>query len=90
MRTVILGLIFVVLLGTPALAQYFIVPGGGMLPDGSVRFTIPAGVPYTAPHYAQCEAYGGFGHYMSSPVYPIAYPYVPVPMLQPEPPNRPR
>ncbi|MFH1118043.1 MAG: hypothetical protein V1792_29330 [Pseudomonadota bacterium] len=87
MRTVIPGLILVILLGTQAFAQLSVVPGGGMLPDGSVRFTIPAGVPYTAPHYAQYEAYGAFGHYMSSPVYPISYPYVPVPMAQPGPEN---
>jgi hypothetical protein len=88
MKTVILGLIFVVLVGSPALAQYFIVPGGGMLPDGSVRFSIPVGVPYKAQSHAWHETYGVYSHYMSSPVYWIPYPYVSVPVGRPQPQNK--
>ncbi len=85
MKTVILGLILALLVGSPALAQQFIVPGGGMLPDGSVRFTIPVGVPFKAQHHAWYDSYGAYGQYLSSPVYWIAYPYVAVPMGRPQP-----
>ena len=88
MRRIILGLALVILLGCPALAQYFVVPGGGMLPDGSVRFTIPVGVPYTQQHNEWFGAYGVYSHYLSSPVYWIPYPYVAVPMGRPQPPTK--
>jgi len=85
MKTVILGLVLVILAGSPALAQYYIVPGGGMLPDGSVRPAIPVGVPYKAQYHSWHEAYGGYSPYLGSPVYWISYPYVSVPVGNPQP-----
>lgn len=85
MKTIILGLVLAVLAGSPALAQYFIVPGGGMLPDGSVRVSIPVGVPFTPQSPAWHGAYAAYSPYLGSPVYWISYPYVSVPVGSSQP-----
>jgi len=83
MKAIILGLVLAILAGSPALAQYFIVPGGGLLPDGSVRPSIPVGVPFTPHNPAWHGAYAAYSPYLGSPVYLISYPYVPVPVGSP-------
>lgn len=80
MRRLFLALLLVMVLASQGAAQYFAVPGGALLPDGSLDYTLPAGFPFTInPYSSPGYAYGFYAPYYTSPAYWLAYPYVPVP-----------
>ena len=83
-------LVLFVLLCSSAVAQLRVVPGGAILPDGSLHYIVPAGVPFRHPLLPPA-AYDFPGWRHSAPVSWLSYPFVPVPMTYDEPPRmRPR
>jgi len=72
MKKLLTALMLISVLACPAVAQYFVVPQGGLAPDGGLNYTFPAGYPFQA--YVQ--------HFPGAPVYWTSYPMVPVPGYQ--------
>ena len=74
------------LLCSSAVAQLNVVPGGAILPDGSLHYIVPAGVPFSHP-YVPPAAYSFPGWRPSAPVSWLSYPFVPVPVTRYESPR---
>jgi hypothetical protein len=72
MKRLLVALVLLGVCACPAMAQYFVVPQGGLAPDGGLNYTFPSGYPF--------QAYPS--HYPGSPLYWTSYPMVPVPGLQ--------
>jgi hypothetical protein len=87
MRRFLLVLVLIVLPVVPAMAQYYVVPGGAIAPDGGLHYVVPAGKPFNV-NATEAYAYppGIFGQYQygpayyNSPLYWVPYPAVAVPM----------
>jgi len=87
MRRLILALLLVMVLASQGAAQYVTIPGGALLPDGSLDYTLPAGFPFTInPYSSPAYGYGFYSPYYTSPAYSLTFPYVPVPMESTTPP----
>lgn len=72
MKRPLMVLLLMGALTCPAMAQYFVVPQGGLAPDGGLNYTFPTGYPF--------QAY--VPHYPGTPLYWTSYPMVPVPGLE--------
>lgn len=87
MRKCVLVLLLIVLPVFPAMAQYYVVPGGAVGPQGGLHYVVPAGKPFSV-NTTEAYAYppGLFGQYQygpayyPSPLYWVPYPSVAVPV----------
>ena len=79
MRRLLITLVLLFLLCSPAAAQFNVVPGGAIVPNHGLQYIVPAGVPFSYSHVPPA-AYYYFGWLPSAPVSWLSYPFVPVPV----------
>lgn len=70
MRKGLVVLLLMVLSVVPAMAQYYVVPGGAVGPSGGLHYVVPTGKPFSV-NTTEAYAYppGIFGQYQYGPAY---------------------
>jgi hypothetical protein len=96
MRKLAFALLLAALISSLASAQYYIVPGGALRPDGALAYYAHQGAPFTLRFPPWDPAVGRpLGSYPSrfwtpdTPTYWVAYPFVTVPTGKLPPPEAP-
>jgi hypothetical protein len=94
MRKLTFALLLTTLISSSALAQYYIVPGGALRPDGGLAYDVPAGAPFSVrtPLWNPVAGPPPGSHpslfwYPDTPTYWVAYPLVTVPIGHLPPPE---
>ncbi len=79
MKKLFIALILMALTASHALAQLATAPEGAIISNGALHYTVPSGIPIVA--------WGGHepwpSHFPATPLYPLSYPMVPVPIPPP-------
>jgi hypothetical protein len=79
MRKLFIAMILATLAASSAQAQLATAPEGAIMPNGALHYVVPSGIPIVA--------WGGHepwpSHFPSTPLYPLSYPMVPVPIPPP-------
>src|SRR5208337_3980434 len=79
MKKLFIALILIALTASHALAQLATAPEGAIISNGALHYTVPSGIPIVA--------WGGHepwpSHFPATPLYPLSYPMVPVPIPPP-------
>ncbi|MGO9568214.1 MAG: hypothetical protein ACLP5H_11800 [Desulfomonilaceae bacterium] len=79
MRKLFIAMILATLAASSAQAQLAVAPEGGIISNGALHYTVPSGIPIVA--------WGGQApwpsHFPATPLYPLSYPMVPVPIPPP-------
>jgi hypothetical protein len=79
MRKLFVALILAALAASSAEAQLSAAPEGPIIPNGAIHYVVPSGIPIVA--------WGGYdpwpSQFPATPLYPLSYPMVPVPLPPP-------
>ncbi len=79
MRKLFIAMILATMAASSAHAQLATAPEGAIMPNGALHYTVPSGIPIVA--------WGGHepwpSQFPSTPLYPLSYPMVPVPIPPP-------
>ena len=79
MNKLFVAMILATLAAGSAFAQLATAPEGAIIPNGALHYTVPSSIPIVA--------WGGHApwpsHFPATPLYPLSYPMVPVPIPPP-------
>jgi hypothetical protein len=79
MRKLFIAMMLATLASSAAQAQLATAPEGAIIPNGALHYVVPSSIPIVA--------WGGHepwpSHFPSTPLYPLSYPMVPVPIPPP-------
>jgi hypothetical protein len=79
MRKLFIAMMLATLAASSAQAQLATAPEGAIMPNGALHYTVPSGIPIVA--------WGGHApwpsYFAATPLYPLSYPMVPVPIPPP-------